>query len=77
MNERLEPIAKEEWELETGLRRMVLRNLGGRKLTWRWDERHGKIVRKGKGGVDWYRYQKVGSNFLPWITRLAVVSRVG
>ncbi len=59
INDRLEPIAKENWELETGMRRMRLRNPGGRKPTWKWDERHGKIVRKGNGGVDWYRYQKV------------------
>jgi hypothetical protein len=41
------------------MKRMGLRNPGGRKSTWKWDERHEKIVRKGKGVVDWYRYQKV------------------
>ena len=41
------------------MKRMGLHNKGGRKLTWRWDEKHGKVVRKGKGGVDWYRYQKI------------------
>ncbi len=52
------PIVKENWELETGMRRMKVRNPSDRKPTWRWNERHGKIVRKGKGGIDWYRYQK-------------------
>ena len=59
INDELEPIAKEEWELANGMRRMGLRNLGDKKPKWRWDEDHGKVIRKGKkGGIDWYRYQK-------------------
>ena len=59
INEILEPVAKENWELGTGMQRMGLRTKGGRKPAWRWNETHGKVVRKCKGGIDWYRYQKV------------------
>ena len=57
LNETLESEAKENWELETSMRRMKLRNPGSRKPIWKWDKTHGKVVRDGKGGVDWYRYQ--------------------
>ncbi len=41
------------------MRRMGLRNKGGRKPVWKWDKKHGKVTREGKkGGIDWYRYQK-------------------
>ncbi len=58
INDALEPAAKEAWELETSMRRMGLRNKGGPKPKWKWDQKHGKVVGKGKGGIDWYRYQK-------------------
>ena len=58
MNEELEEDAKTQWELEVGMRRMGLQNQGGRRPVWKWDKQHGKIVREGKGGIDWYRYQK-------------------
>ena len=58
INEALEPLAKEDWELEIGMKRMGLRTKGGRKPVWKWDEKHGKVARKGRGGIDWYRYQK-------------------
>ena len=58
INKALEPLAKENWELEIGMKRMGLRTEGGRKPVWKWDEKHGKVARKGKGGSDWYRYQK-------------------
>ena len=59
MNALLEPEAKANWELETGLRRMVLRNLGGPKPQWNWTATNGKITISGKkGGITWYRYQK-------------------
>ena len=41
------------------MRRMKLRNPGGGKPFWKCDKTHGKVVRDGKGGVDWYRYQKL------------------
>ncbi len=58
INDALEPTAKEAWELETFMRRMGLRNKAGPKPKWKWDQNHDKVVRKDKGGIDWYRYQK-------------------
>lgn len=60
LNMELEPQKKLEWELETGIRRMGLRNKPGKKPQWRFDKSIGKIVRNvGKGGIDWYRYQTI------------------
>ena len=59
VNTLLEPIAKAEWELSTGVRRINLRrNPGGKKPQWRWNEANGKLIRKGKGGVDFWRHYK-------------------
>lgn len=60
MNEANESIAKINWELETGIKRMNLRRKpGGQPPTWKYDKAHGAAVREGKkGGIDWYRYQK-------------------
>ena len=59
LNDRNEPELKAEWELQTGMRRMGLRNKGGPKPQWRFTKETGKIVRESqKGGIDWYRYQK-------------------
>ncbi len=59
INEELEPGAKLQWELETGIRRMGLRNLGGKKPTWNFSAKTGKVTISGKkGGINWYRYQK-------------------
>ncbi len=55
----MKPIVKAEWELETRMRRMRLRNPNDRKSIWKWNERHDKIVRKEKNDIDWYRYQKM------------------
>lgn len=51
---------KAAWELETGMRRINLtRNLAGKKPVWKHTKANGAIIRdKGKGGIDWYRYQK-------------------
>jgi transposase len=48
---------REEWELANSMSRMGLRNKPGRKPQWRFNEKNGRLVRRGKGGVDWYRYQ--------------------
>lgn len=58
MNAALEPILKEEWELETGIQRLGLRNRSGKQPQWKWDKKHRKLVRRQGTGVDWYRYQK-------------------
>ncbi|KFY41167.1 hypothetical protein V494_03175 [Pseudogymnoascus sp. VKM F-4513 (FW-928)] len=53
MNEELEPILREEWELANGMRRMSLRNLPGTKPQWRWNQKNGKLSRQaGGGGID-------------------------
>ncbi|RYC77279.1 hypothetical protein BFJ63_vAg19847 [Fusarium oxysporum f. sp. narcissi] len=59
LNAELEPKKKEEWEIETGVRRLGLRNLPGKKPVWRWKKETGKLLREGKkGGIDWWRYQQ-------------------
>lgn len=30
----------------------------GKQPKWSFNEKTGKLVRKGKGGIDWYRYRK-------------------
>ena len=57
MNEELEPIMREIWELENGMGRLALTTKPGRKPQWRWNAKNGKLGRKCKGGIDWYRYQ--------------------
>ena len=57
INAALEPECKAQWELETGLRRMGLRNLGGPKPKWKFTVETGKVTISGKkGGITWYRY---------------------
>lgn len=58
INELLEPKLREEWELNTSMRRLKLRNLGGKKPTWKWDAKHGKLVRRQGDGIDWWRYRQ-------------------
>ncbi len=57
LNEELEPIQRASWELNTGVARLGLRNKPGKKPTWRWNKTNGKLVRDGKGGIDWWQYQ--------------------
>ncbi|KAJ0130726.1 Uncharacterized protein HZ326_26184 [Fusarium oxysporum f. sp. albedinis] len=55
MNAELEPVMKEKWELENGMRRLGLRNLPGKKPEWSWKKATGKLMREGKnGGIDWW-----------------------
>lgn len=58
LNEIYEPICRERWELETGMRRMGLRNAPGKKPTWRFTEKTGKLTRRKGEGIDWWRYQQ-------------------
>ena len=51
-NEINETQVKIEWKLSIGVRRMRFRNAADRKSTWKWDEKHEKIVRKGKKDID-------------------------
>ena len=57
MNAELEPILREEWELNMEMARLGLRGQRGKKPQWKWDKKHGKLVRESKGGIDWWRYQ--------------------
>ena len=52
LNKELEPIMKAEWELNTGMRRMGLRNKSGKKPEWRWTEENSKLTRGGETGID-------------------------
>jgi len=57
LNDKLELIAKEEWELNNGMERLGLRTRPGPKPQWKFTEKRGKLSRGKKGGIDWYRYQ--------------------
>nr|KMM65726.1 hypothetical protein CPAG_02070 [Coccidioides posadasii RMSCC 3488] len=50
--------AREEWELVNGIHCLQIHPNCGRKPTFKFTVKTGKLVRQGKGGVDWYRYQK-------------------
>ena len=54
-----EPAARADWELRTRMRRLDLKKKPGKKPEWRFTKKTGKLVRQGKGGIDWYRYQRV------------------
>src|SRR5450432_4031284 len=42
------------------MRRLALRGIGGPKPTFKMNKANGAMVReKGKGGIDWWRYQQV------------------
>ena len=58
LNDELEPMKRQEWELDNGMGRMGLRNKPGRKPKWKWDEKHGKLTRSGGSGIDWWRYRE-------------------
>lgn len=51
--------AREEWELNQAIRNLELRPRCGRKPVFKFSAKNGKLVRKSKGGIDWYRYQTV------------------
>lgn len=72
-NTRLEPALRAEWELVNGMRRLrATRNTPGKKPTWKWTEKNGKLVRNSsKGGINWYRYKReiLESKLLPFARR--------
>ena len=59
MNEELEPIMRNAWELENRMGRIALTTKSGRKPQWRCNKKNGKLGRSSKGGIDWYRYQTI------------------
>ena len=57
LNKELEPLCRQTWELNMGIKRLNLQQLPGKKPTWKWKKNTGKLMR-GKGkGIDWWRYQ--------------------
>ena len=60
LNQELEPICKQEWELSTSISRMNLRGrVPGRQPVWHWNEKNGHLERDSKEGIDWWRYNGV------------------
>ncbi len=59
INRQLEPVLKAQWIEEEATRYANRARSGGRHAVWKWDAAHGKLERKGRGGIDWYRYQNV------------------
>jgi transposase len=60
LNNEIEPTLRTAWEIETGVRRLNLRqNPSGRKPTWKFTAKTGKLGRGKRGGIDWYRYQRL------------------
>ena len=58
MNQALEPLMREQWELTTGMKRLGLRNKPGRSPQWRFTKQTGKLTRDSGNGIDWWRYQR-------------------
>jgi len=58
LNNALHDQLKMEWELQTAMRRLNLRQRPpGKKPQWKFIKANGKLVRESKaGGIDWYRY---------------------
>jgi len=52
LNAEIEPIAREEWELNTPIERLGLRNKRGVKPVWKFNKKHGRLSREGSGGID-------------------------
>jgi transposase len=61
LNKELEPALKAEWELNQRMERLrITQNVPGPKPQWKMNAENGALVRtKGKGGIDWWRYQQV------------------
>lgn len=60
LNCQIEQSLRDQWELETSMRRVNLRRQpAGKKPQWKFTKKTGKLSRGGKGGIDWYRYQKL------------------
>lgn len=57
----MELALKAEWELNHRIERLRIRgNVPGPKPKWKMNAENGALVRtKGKGGIDWWRYQQV------------------
>ena len=57
LNKEREPELRTQWELGPGgVARIGLRNKPGRKPQWKFIKTNSKLVREGKGGIDFWRY---------------------
>lgn len=68
-NSLIEKAYKTAWELETSMARLGLRNKPGKKPVWKYtDKTRAAVRKKGRGGIDQYRYQEVilKKKLLPW-----------
>jgi hypothetical protein len=43
---------QEEWELNTPMRQLGLRNKPRVKPEWKWDKKHGKLIRDSTRGIN-------------------------
>jgi hypothetical protein len=61
LNKEMEPVLKAEWELNHRMERLCIGgNVPGPKPKWKMNAENRALVRtKGKGGIDWWRYQQV------------------
>jgi hypothetical protein len=60
MNAESGPELQASWELETAMRRMAFRGVGGPKAQYRMAQENWAIVRaKAQGSIDWWQYQQV------------------
>ncbi len=55
LNEVLGQHVRVDWEAKQEALRASKPRRGGRQ---KWDKNHGKVVRDGRRGIDWYRFQK-------------------
>lgn len=58
LNEEIEPLMKEMWEIENGVRRLGVRSRPGPRPEWKWTRETGKLSRGKGSGIDWWRYQQ-------------------
>ncbi len=66
LNADLEPIMRENWELETSMGRLGLVTKRGRKPQWRWNRKNGKLGRGSKGGIGLVSLPDRRSSFLSY-----------
>jgi hypothetical protein len=52
LNEELEPILLQEWELNTHMSRLGLHNKPGSEPEWKWDKKHGKLTQTDGKSID-------------------------
>lgn len=74
INKILEPLKHHEWTVDSKMKALRMdRVQPGKKPTWRWSHKTGKIIRSSKkGGIDWWRYQKevLQPKLIPFAQRL-------